>query len=307
MPVLLLGAALVGAWVLADLLYSRVVAWRLRRWEESVERSEDGIQAAKHAYGIGSGEIALLLIHGVDDSPRVFRKMAPLLADLGFACRVMRLPGFAEPVPVSAGVTREDWLRAVDREIRELRGSRKTVGIVAHSLGAAVAIAHVVDHPESADAVVLLAPLIRVSRRRSPLLSARAWHRFAGRTLRFTRITETPFTIDAKDPAERDYPGRVRFTPRSLFDQLFGLIDGIRHRAPDLTAPLLVFVAPDDLVVDNRAAERFFREAGSRVKTLRYTESAGHAIPVDYGWEEVTREIAEFVRTHARVPPSQPK
>jgi carboxylesterase len=293
---LLLAAALAGAWVLADLVHSRVVAARLRRWEASVERGEDGVQAGKAAFEVGTGDTALLLVHGIDDSPRVFRKMAPLLAELGFTCRAMRLPGFAEPVEAAARATREDWIHAVGRELDGLRRTRKRVAVVAHSLGAAVAIAHVTDHPESADAVVLLAPLIRVSGRRSPLLSARAWHRVAGRALRFTRVTETPFRIDARDPAERDYPGRVRFTPRPLFDQLFLLIDRIRGRAPDLAAPLLMVLARHDRVVDNRAAERFFRDAGSRVKELRCAEDAGHAVPVDHGWERVTRDIAEFLR-----------
>jgi hypothetical protein len=38
MPVLLLGAALVGAWVLGDLLHSRVVAWRLRGLRRALTR-----------------------------------------------------------------------------------------------------------------------------------------------------------------------------------------------------------------------------------------------------------------------------
>jgi carboxylesterase len=292
----LLGLAVAAVWVLSDFVYSRVVARRAARFEASIQRDEKGVQMGRNAYEVGDGEIALLLIHGIGDSPRVFRKMAPRLAGQGFTCRVMRLPGFAEPLPVFEQTTKEQWVLAVKGELESLRRNHDRVAVVAHSLGAAVAIALLVEHPRAVDAIVLMAPLVEVSNRRSPILPTRTWHELTKRLLLFTKLTETPFPIDANDPGERDDPGRSRFTPRQVFDEVFALIDGNRARSVEFATPLLMVLSRSDQVVDRGAAERFYARVSSTTKAILYAEEAGHAIPVDYGWEALTLEIVRFAR-----------
>jgi alpha-beta hydrolase superfamily lysophospholipase len=208
----------------------------------------------------------------------------------------MRLPGFAEPIPRYAQATMEDWIAAVKREVLSLRQDHDRVAIVAHSLGAAVAIAYLLEEPDAADCAVLLAPAVEVSNRRSPLLSTRVWHEIGRRLLLFTSITYSPFPNDCHDPRERDYPGRMPFTPLASVDQTFRLIDNNRGRAGEFETPLLMVVTKADCVIDWQAAARFYEQAPATPKARRLLTNTGHAIPVDYDWEIVTREIAEFVR-----------
>jgi len=191
---------LAGVWVLGDLVYSSIVAYHVKNWEASIERDDEGVQRGCREYTIGSGETAVLLIHGINDSPRCYYKMAPSLAEEGLTCRVMRLPGFAEPIHRYSQATKEQWVAAVEREIQSLRQHSRRVAIVAHSLGGAVTIAYLLDHPEAVDAVVLLAPAVDVSNRRSPLLSAQTWHEIGRCSLLFTKVTSSPFTNDCHDP-----------------------------------------------------------------------------------------------------------
>src|SRR5687768_5379807 len=88
----------VGVWLLGDFLYSRIIAWRVARWETTIERHPNGVRVGCEDFTVGSGETALLLVHGINDSPAMWRKMAPRLAEQGFTCRAMRLPGFAMPL-----------------------------------------------------------------------------------------------------------------------------------------------------------------------------------------------------------------
>ncbi len=287
---------LVCVWLVGDFVYSLFVASRVRKWEASIERDADGVQEGCQAYAIGSGETAILLIHGINDSPQCYQRMAPVLAEEGYACRVMRLPGFALPNDRYAKATKEEWLAAVESEIRALRQSHARVAIVAHSLGGAVTIAHLLDNPEAVDGVVLLAPAVDVSDRRSPLFSTRAWHEFAKWTLPFTRITSSPFSNDCHDTEAGDYPGRTTFTPLAVAEETFQLIDANRGRAAQFKTPLMMVLAKDDQVIDWEAAERFYQEASSEPKTIRFMEDCGHAIPVDNGWESLTGEIAVFLR-----------
>ena len=283
-------------WLSGDFIYSLIVANRVKEWESSIERDRDGVQKGCQAYTIGGGETAVLLVHGINDSPQCYHKMAPALAEEGFTCRVMRLPGFALPNDRYAQATKEEWLAAVDREIRSLRQDHRRVAVVAHSLGGAVTIAHLLENPDALDAVVLLAPAVNVSNRRSPLLSTRAWHEFAKRSLPFTRVTSSPFSNDCRDTAAGEYPGRTTFTPLAVAEETFQLIDANRGRAAQFKTPLMMVLAKDDQVIDWQAAEQFYQQAPSTPKTIRFMDDCGHAIPVDHGWESLTREIAAFLR-----------
>ena len=291
----LLGAAgFVAVWLAGDFLYSRIIAWRMARWESTVERRPGGVRAGCEAFTIGRGETALLLVHGINDSPAIWKKMAPRLAAQGFTCRAMRLPGFAEPIDEYAQTRHEDWVREIAREVRTLRQSHARVCIVAHSLGGAATIAYLLDHPQGADRCVLIAPCAAVSDARSPMLSVREWHTLGDATLFFTRVTETPFPNDAHDPAERNYASRTKYAPREVFRELFELIDANRPRAKEFRTPLLMVLSKDDQVVDWRAASEFYKATSSEEKRMMYMADAGHAIPVDYGWQRVADEIAEF-------------
>jgi alpha-beta hydrolase superfamily lysophospholipase len=287
-------AGLVAVWILGDFLYSRVIAWRMARWEVTVERHPNGVRVGCEDFTVGKGDTALLLVHGINDSPAIYHKMAPRLAEKGFACRAMRLPGFAMPIEDYAASTHEQWVEAIGREAESLRRTHSRVCIVAHSLGGAAAINYLLEHPQAAETCVLIAPCAAVSGVRSPLLTPRAWHTIGDRLLIFTRVTETPFPNDAHDPAERTYASRTKYCPRSVFHELFELTDKNEGRAQDFRTPLLMVLSKDDQVIDWEAAYEFYQRAASPEKKVFFMEDAGHAIPVDYGWEQVADEIAAF-------------
>ncbi len=287
--------SLTALWVVGDFLYARVITLRMARWEATIQRGPDGVRVGCEAFTVGDGNTALLLVHGINDSPAMYHKMAPRLAERGFTCRAMRLPGFAMPIEDYAATTHQQWVAAIGKEVQTLRETHARVGVVAHSLGGAAAIRFLLENPDGADHCVLIAPCAAVSDRRSPMLSTRAWHTLGNWTLFFTRVTETPFPNDAHDPAERTYASRTRFCPRTVFNELFHLIDKNRGQATHFRTPLLMVLAKDDQVIDWESAHRFYEEVGSTEKKVLFVEDAGHAIPVDYGWERVADEIVAFV------------
>lgn len=286
-----------GCFLLGDFLYSRVIATRLQRWEATIQRNHLGVRAGCEAFQIGHGDTALLLIHGINDSPHCYYKMAPQLAAAGFACHAIRLPGFAEPTAEYARATRHDWVAAVNAKVKRLKQTHPKVCIVAHSLGAAVTIQYLLNNPHDVEAVVLLAPGIAVANHRSPLLPTRMWQTIGCNTLMFTRITESPFAIDAQDPLEANSPFRTPFTPRETIRETFLLFDENRARAAELRVPLLMVLAAHDRVIDLEAARDFFNNTRSSPKQLLVMPDAGHALAVDYGWQELTAQIEAFARS----------
>jgi len=268
----------------------------LRQWEQAVQWDRRGVRKGCEPYTIGSGRSAVLLVHGFNDSPRLYDKMAPLLAEKGFTVRVMRLPGFGERLTDGWEVDHTDWIAAVRSELTDLREEYEEVGVVAHSLGGAVVIRCLVEWPSLADRVVLLAPALQVSDERSPLLSTRFWHEMGDFVLLFTEVTESPYALDTHDPESRDYPWRCPFVANQMVEELFRMLDKNRDSAAQFTTPLMMVLSRDDQVVDWRAAERFYDAARSSDKELVFTRDAGHSIPLDYGWKELALQIVAFLQ-----------
>jgi esterase/lipase len=76
------------------------------------------LRVGEAEFDSGAGSTALLLVHGINFSPIAYRNFGPALAQRGFKCRAMRLPGFAQHVQDYAGFKYPEWIAAVDREVQ---------------------------------------------------------------------------------------------------------------------------------------------------------------------------------------------
>lgn len=289
--------ALVFIWIAGDFIYSQWVGYRIQQWEASIERDFAGVQKDFGEFDIGDGKTALLLVHGFNDSPSAYAKLAPELATHGFHCRVTRLPGFAKPVPEYGRTKHENWIQHVTREIGLLKQTHDRVFVIAHSLGGATMINVMLENQPDVDGVILLSPAVEVSSQRSPVLSTRAWHEIGRRLLLFTRVVENPFTIDARDPVEAGKKERCPFSPIAVIDEMFALIDKNRGRASEITTPTLFVLTENDRVIDFESCKKFYEELGSSDKRLVLNNRAGHALPYDYGWEQIAVETIEFIKS----------
>lgn len=291
--------AFVGIFLLGDFGYSIYVARKLKAWEASVERNEDGVLVGCEDYSKGSGEVALLLVHGINDTPYCWRKMAPELAK-SFHLRAMRMPGFGEPIAEYAKYNADDWIASIRDEAKQLRETHQRVFVVAHSLGGAVLIQTLLREGDKqgqlADGVVLLAPAIEVSNQRSPIFPTRFWHRFGG-LLVFTQTTYNPFGNDAQDPNEQEAPNRVRFSPRNVVNETFRLIDANRNRESEISIPVLMVLSNKDNVNDFEASEAWMDKLATSRKEIFWNNRSGHSLQYDLGWESVANAIKEFVET----------
>lgn len=285
---------IVAVWIVGDFLYARVIDWKVAAWEATVQRTDQGVLVGCEAFSVGEGETALLLVHGINASPHHYAKMAPRLAEAGFHCRVMRLPGFSEPMEKYAASTSENWVASVRSNLASLRENHKRVGLFAHSLGGAVAIRTLIEEPGAADFAVLAAPAIGVSSNRSPVGTTRFWHEIGKRTLLSTRVMQSPFGIDVHDSEQADYPGRSPFTPVAVVDELFQLMDANLADAEKYRTPTLVILTDQDVVIDWQAAKALYESVPAEPKRIVMLEDSGHAIPLDYGWEQACEETVAF-------------
>jgi carboxylesterase len=293
--ILFLIAGGIAFWMAGDWSYARWTAHRLADSETHIQRDAHGLRKGFEDFTVGTGDTAILMIHGFADAPSIFRPMADRLAEDGFTCRAMRLPNAGMPIDEVRHVTRQRWEDQIVLEIRELRKTHSQVWLLGHSLGGGLATHVAGQHPDEITGVILLAPLFEVSPRRSPVLGARQWFDVASRTLVFTDVLENTFPRDMKDQSVLAEDLRDQFIPMNIYRELFGLADSLQTAAPQIRRPLLMVVSDDDRVVDPNAARCFFQACSSEKKVLLETKEAGHVIPLDRGWQTITETIRRFI------------
>ena len=115
---------------------------------------------------------AVVLLHGLTDSPYSQRHIARVYRDQGFVALVIRLPGHGTVPAGLTEVTWEDWLAATRLAIREARRrvpAPAPLYLVGFSNGGALAVKYALDaiaNPELArpDRIVLISPMIGITR-----------------------------------------------------------------------------------------------------------------------------------------------
>ena len=115
---------------------------------------------------------AVVLLHGLSDSPYSLRHVARSYVARGFAAVGLRLPGHGT---VPAGLTRAGWqdwraaTRLAMREARRLAGDGKPLHVVGYSNGGALALQYTLDAVSGQDLdvpsrVILVSPMIGLTR-----------------------------------------------------------------------------------------------------------------------------------------------
>jgi alpha-beta hydrolase superfamily lysophospholipase len=284
-------------WLAANLIHTAWVSVRRLLWERRIVRDADGLLPDAAAFTVGNGPIALLFVHGFADTPRVWKRFAERLAATGlFTCRALRLPGCAEPAERARRQSLARWQAAVDDEIDRLRAAHTHLWLVGHSLGGALSIDAALRRPGIVHGLVLLAPLINVSRKRSPLLPPALWFKLATVALACSPTFESCFSANgvAADDPSFTYT-RDRFIPFGVYRALFALVRINRDRASTLSLPVFAELSGRDKVVDTPAAQVWL--AGCRGEThVRVAADIGHVVPIELGWQTLADDVAAFIQ-----------
>lgn len=114
---------------------------------------------------------AVVLLHGLTDSPYSLRHVASLYRDRGFAAVAIRLPGHGTVPAGLANIDWEDWSEATRLAVREavrLSGPERPLHLVGFSNGGALAMKHALDALEDPSLVkptrmVFFSPMIGIT------------------------------------------------------------------------------------------------------------------------------------------------
>ena len=171
-----------------------------------------------------------------------------------------------------------------------MRAKHATVAIAGLSMGGALAAILASENLDT-PSLVLLAPYMDMPLGHK-LAAAGYWFWGADRP----RKSNSPGSI--RDPDERAKNlGYGAYSARLLHE--LSLIGGMARRVlPFVESPTLLIQSRTDPRIKPEVAERTLALLGSSEKKLIWIESAGHIITVDYGREQVFREVREWMDSH---------
>lgn len=111
---------------------------------------------------------AILMIHGLGDSPWTYHDFARTLADQGYLVRAILLPGHGTKPQDMIGVTSEDWTRAVNEQMDLLKEKYKDIWIAGFSTGCNLAISYAEKYKD-VSGLILFSPAVKVRTSLLPL------------------------------------------------------------------------------------------------------------------------------------------
>jgi carboxylesterase len=232
----------------------------------------------------------VLLLHGFGDTPQTLRLLAGELHVAKYDVRAPLLAGHGRTVELFAASRMSAWLTDARRELAAMRATHDCVALVGLSVGGALAAILAAENSDT-PALVLLAPYLDM-----PLTHkiAAAGYFLWGENR--PRKSNSPGSI--RDPIERQLNvGYGAYTPRLLYE-LWRLGAHARRVLPAIQAPTLIMQSRTDPRIEEQIAERTLQSLGSKEKDLIWVEGAGHIITVDYGREQVFRQVREWIDTH---------
>jgi carboxylesterase len=285
-PLAILTAAVAGV--------ARLTAARRaeRAYAERRSPAANGIVPGSEGFTLpGSGDRALLLLHGSGDTPQTLRYLGVRLHGEGFTVRAPLLPGHGRGLRDFAAATADDYARAARAELDALLARYRWVGIIGLSMGGALGARLTAERPE-VRVLVLLAPYltpppsVALVGRMAPVWSLAVPY-LAGRG-----------DESVRDPVARAASYAYGLFPPSALRALCAAAASGRRALSSITVPTLVVNSREDNRIPPALAEQATATLGGPTER-QWVAGCGHVITVDYCRDAVASLVSDFLARHA--------
>lgn len=204
----------------------------------------------------------VLLIHGLYDSPFKLLEIAQNFLDQGFLVLGILLPGHGTVPGDLLNIRYPEWIKTIDYAAEELKKQVNEVYLVGFSLGAILAIHHVVRCPNVAGLVLIAPPLRLRDHGIIKLLTLIKISEWFSNTFKWYRKVR-----------QKDYVKYESFTYNAAI-QIFKLIEEshqLLRKNSFHKLPMFVVLTADDEVINPSSGVDFFLEhANAQSKMLIY-------------------------------------
>jgi alpha-beta hydrolase superfamily lysophospholipase len=263
----------------------------------------DGAPAADGEPAAGTVRATVVISHGVAEHGGRYRHVAERLTACGYSVWAHDHRGHGRSGGRRGYVERFGSFVA-DLETFRLLAAADEPGpqfLVGHSMGGAVALAHVLDHPQAWSGLVLSNPAV-APRRGAPLplvligrLAALVAPRSKVVQLDAEGVSRDPAVVRAYRDDPLVYHGKL--TAR-LVAELVNRTDRFPREVAGLTLPVLMAVGGDDQLVDPAGPRELFAKIGSSGKALIDYPGLHHELFNEPERDQVLADVADWLDAH---------
>ncbi len=247
------------------------------------------------SFTVGTGERAVLLLHGFTASTQEVESLGLKLSEAGITVHAPLLPGHNRSFAEFSRTRAADYYTTVEQAFDKLAAKYKSVSIVGLSFGATLAL-HLAARCSVAR-LIALAPAIYYYDR----LATLAWllQLYRGKVLK--RLKPNPETGELfpwdlfKPEACRE---RIAY-PWFAFPQLQSTRQFMRQVRRELTSvvcPLLIMHSKKDTTTKWQGSQYLYEQVSSQEKQLVWLEQSGHIITCDYEAVQMSTTIISFLQ-----------
>ena len=287
-------AGAIASLAAAIFFYNLLIAWMMKRARAKCERNpHTGIlRGAEPVYLEVPGRTACLLIHGFIGSPTDWGKIPKRLHEAGYSVYVPLLPGHGTDPRDFSKVSADDLIRTVSYAYSNLKKKYNRVVLAGLSMGGALSLLAAAD--QKVDALILLAPYLRIKHQAWYLFPAEGYHRVLAPFIPYIYRLPCFRQIFRREALSGmiDYD----FISTRGVSALFEI--NRRVREADISkwnSPLLVIHSRKDKAVDYQASVELCRRLERENIRFVTLERSNHIITRDYEAAEVEREMLEFL------------
>lgn len=239
-------------------------------------------------FSLGRGPSGVLMVHGFTGSPDSLRPVGDFLAERGFGCFGLRLPGHGTTWEDLGTRTSAEWVDAVGVAYEKMKTEHDEVFVVGLSFGVALALDLASRNPEIPGLVSIAGFLLTKDPRRvlAPLLS---------------KVLKTVPGVgnDICDPNGREIC--YDKVPTAATYSMLKFVRTVRDRLARVTCPVLVMHSHNDHTAHPDNAQLIHDRVSSTDKQLVWLDRSYHVLTLDHDRHEVYERTYEFIKARSRV------
>lgn len=261
---------------------------------------------------LGSGPVAVLLIHGLTGTPTELRRVAQGLAKRGHTVYVPTLAGHCGDTADLQATGWKDWYAGVCKTFAGIRQRHETVFVGGLSMGAVMSMHMAAEHPGQIAGLLLYSTTLRYDGWNIPKVAMLAPLVMAiPFGVHLCRFNETsPYGIkDVRLRAiverqmkagESSNAGLLTMSGVSV-RELHRLVAVVKRGMPSVTTPALVLHASEDDITSTWNADYVEKHLGGPV-TKVLLDDCYHMITVDLQYRSVISLSADFINRLVKQP-----
>ena len=236
-------------------------------------------------YSAEGGPNGALIIHGFTGSPQSMKPLAYAFAEAGYTVELPLLPGHGTTPQDMAATTWADWSSTVETAYRELAARCERVVVAGLSMGGSLTAWLGTRHPEIA-ALIAVNPLIDPN---APIWAALV---AAGQAAEEDFLPAVGSDIAKPGVAESAYDA----VPVGSLLDLTAPLNALVADLGSITSPLLVFVSPQDHVVDPSSSSLLAEKATGPVEVVELDRSY-HVATLDFDRDLINERSVAFANS----------